>query len=53
MRLESFRDARLMVEMDGHYLSVAVWRNHTARETVASVQVMQIVPKSRSLHNVI
>ena len=30
-RLESFRDARLMVEMDGHYLSVAVWRNRAAR----------------------
>ena len=24
-RLESFRDARLMVEMDGHYLSLTVW----------------------------
>ena len=31
-RLESFRDARLMVEMDGHYLSLAVWRNRTARD---------------------
>jgi hypothetical protein len=52
-RLESFRDARLMVEMDGHYLSLTVWRNRTARETVASVQVIQVVPKPRSLHNVI
>jgi hypothetical protein len=26
-RLEFLRDARLMVEMEGHYPSVAVWRN--------------------------
>jgi hypothetical protein len=52
-RLKSFRDALLMVEMDGHYLSLAVWRNRAARKTVASVQVMQVVPKPRSLNNVI
>jgi hypothetical protein len=25
--MEGFRDARLMAEMDGHYLSLVVWRN--------------------------
>jgi ribosomal peptide maturation radical SAM protein 1 len=30
-RLESFRDARLTAEMDGRYLSLAVWRNRAAR----------------------
>jgi hypothetical protein len=31
-RMDSFRDARLMVEMDGHYLSLAVWRRRATRE---------------------
>jgi hypothetical protein len=29
--LDSFRDALLMAEMDGHYLSLAVWRNRAMR----------------------
>jgi ribosomal peptide maturation radical SAM protein 1 len=53
MRLESFRDAWLMAEMDGRYLSLAVWRNRPARELVASAQVAQHFPESRSLLNVI
>jgi hypothetical protein len=51
-RLESFRDALLMVETDGHYLSLAVWRNRAARKLVASAHVKQIHPQSRSLLNV-
>jgi ribosomal peptide maturation radical SAM protein 1 len=51
--LESLRDARLMVEMDGHYLSLAVWRNRCSREVVAKGQVTQVLPESPSLLNVI
>ena len=40
-RLESFLDARLMVEMDGHYLSLAVWRNRAAQELVRNVSTLQ------------
>jgi hypothetical protein len=42
-----------MVEMDGHYLSVAVWRNRAARELLANAPVMPVLPESRSLLNVI
>lgn len=52
-RLEFLRDARLMVEMDGHYLSLAVWRNRVTRELVASADVTQLLPESRSLLNII
>ena len=44
-RLESFRDARLMVEMDGHYLSLAVWRRRATREQVADAHPMQALPE--------
>jgi hypothetical protein len=49
--LESFRDARLIAEMDGRYLSLAVWRNRAAQEQVASAQVMRGLPESRLLLN--
>ena len=52
-RLESFRDARLMVEMDGHYLSLAVWRNRAERELPAHPPVMQTPRESQSLLKVI
>jgi len=42
-----------MVEMDEHYLSVAVWRNRAERELVASAQLTQVLPESRSFLNVI
>ena len=45
-RIEVLRDARLMVEMEGHYLSVAVWRNRAVRELVASAQLTQVLPES-------
>lgn len=51
--LESFRDARLIVEMDGRYLSLAVWRSRAAREKVASSPVMHEPQESRSLLNVL
>ena len=44
-RLESFRDARLMVEMDGHYLSLAVWRRRATREQVADAHPVQALPE--------
>ena len=44
-RLESFRDARLMVEMDGHYLSLAVWRRRATREQMADAHPMQALPE--------
>jgi len=40
-RLESHLDARLMVELDGHYLSVAVWRNRAERELPENMAVIQ------------
>ena len=52
-RLDSFRDARLMVEMDGHYLSLAVWRNRAARELVAGLHTMQALPGPRPSLNII
>jgi hypothetical protein len=52
-RLGFLLDARLIAEMDGHYLSVAAWRNRCAREVVANAQVTQGLPESRSLLNVI
>jgi ribosomal peptide maturation radical SAM protein 1 len=52
-RLQSFRDARLMAEMDGRYLSLAVWRNRAARELVENMPVKQLSEESRSLFNVI
>ena len=51
--LESFGDARLMAEMDGRWLSLAVRRNRAARELQANVSVMQVLPEPRSLFNVI
>jgi len=52
-RLESFRDARLMAEADGRYLSLAVWRNRPPQERVAaSAHVMEVLAESRSLLNV-
>ena len=52
-RLESFRDTRLMVEMDGHYLSLAVWRNRTAREQMASVHTVQTLLEPQAFLNTI
>ena len=49
--LKSFRDARLIAEMDGRYLSLAVWRNRAAQEQVASVLVMRGLPEPRLLLN--
>jgi ribosomal peptide maturation radical SAM protein 1 len=51
--LDSFRDARLMAEMDGHYLSLAVWRNRAAKKLVEDGPVMQTQQNPRSLLNVI
>jgi ribosomal peptide maturation radical SAM protein 1 len=51
--LESFRDAQLMAEMDGRYLSLAVWRNRATREMEASALMVQTPPESRSPINVI
>ncbi len=51
--LESFREARLMAEMDGRYLSLAVWRNRATRELQSNAQVTQVLPEPRSLFNVI
>ena len=52
-RLGSLLDAQLMTEMDGHYLSLAVWRNRVARESGVSAQATQVLPESRPLLNVI
>jgi hypothetical protein len=49
--LESFRDAQLMAEMDGRYLSLAVWRNRATRELQANTPVVHVVPQP--LFNVI
>ena len=51
--LDSFRDARLMAEMDGHYLSLAVWRNRVAKKSAEDGPVMQTQQNPRSLLNVI
>src|SRR5215469_883558 len=51
-RLESFRDARLMAEMDGRYLSLAVWRNRAA-QIAANTPVSKIAQESQSLPTVI
>jgi ribosomal peptide maturation radical SAM protein 1 len=51
--LHSFRDARLMAEMDGRYVSLAVLRNRAAQDLVADGQLMQVPQESRSLLNVI
>ena len=42
-----------MAEMDGRYLSLAVWRNRPAPELMANAQMTQVLPESRSLLNVI
>ena len=42
-----------MVEIEGHYLSVAVWRDRVTRELVASADVTQLLLESRSLLNII
>jgi ribosomal peptide maturation radical SAM protein 1 len=53
-RLESLREAQLMAEMDGHYLSLAVWRNRAvARKLVVNPPVMRVPSEPRSLFNVI
>ncbi len=57
--LHSFRDARLMAEMDGRYLSLAVLRNRAAQKPVADEPVMQTLslvnilaaPQSRRVIN--
>jgi hypothetical protein len=36
----NFYLVRLMAEMDGRYLSLAVWRNRAARELQANAPVM-------------
>jgi hypothetical protein len=51
--LESFRDAQLMAEMDGRYLSLAVWRNRATREMEANALMVQTPPESRSPINAI
>lgn len=50
-RLESFRDARLMTEMDGRYLSLAVWRNRAERGQMASAHPMQVPPGPQPVPN--
>jgi ribosomal peptide maturation radical SAM protein 1 len=52
--LHSFRDARLMAEMDGRYLSLAVFRNRPAQELVAeepgtqNLSLAKILPAPQS-----
>jgi hypothetical protein len=41
------------VEMDEHYLSLAVWRNRAAGELLVSAQATQVLPESPSLSNLI
>jgi len=50
--MESFRTARLMAEMDGRYLSLAVWRNRAA-QIAANTPVTKIAQESQSLLTVI
>jgi ribosomal peptide maturation radical SAM protein 1 len=52
-RLEWFRGARLMIEMDGRYLSLAVWRNRAARELTANAPVALGTQELRSTLHVI
>jgi ribosomal peptide maturation radical SAM protein 1 len=49
LSLESFRDARLASEMDGRYLSLAVWRNRPAREDDANTKMTQVLSEPRPL----
>jgi ribosomal peptide maturation radical SAM protein 1 len=49
----TFRDARLMAEMDGHFLSLAVWRNRSARDPAPKQKLAQIPQEARSMLNVI
>jgi ribosomal peptide maturation radical SAM protein 1 len=51
--MNTFRDARLMAEMDGHYLSLAVWRNRSARDLAPKQALLQIPEEARSMLNVI
>jgi ribosomal peptide maturation radical SAM protein 1 len=52
-RLEWYRDARLMIEADGRYLSLAVWRNRAARESAANAPVVLGTQELRSSLHVI
>ena len=46
--MEGYCDAWLMAEMDGHYLSLAVWRNRAARELVANQALVQAPQDAQS-----
>jgi hypothetical protein len=50
--MDSYRDARLTAEMDGHYLSLAVWRNRGVQE-LADGSIAQILQESRPLINIV
>jgi ribosomal peptide maturation radical SAM protein 1 len=52
-RLESLLGAHLMTEMDGHYLSLAVWRNRAAPKLADVARTTRVLPESRSLLNVV
>jgi ribosomal peptide maturation radical SAM protein 1 len=47
--LHSFRDARLMAEMDGRYLSLAVFRNRPAQRVAAEEPVLRTPPLAKIL----
>ena len=51
--LEFFRDARLMTEMGGRFLSLAVWRNRVVAEVVANRRSTEVCQEPSSLLNVI
>ena len=51
--LRSFRDARLMVEMDGRYLSLAVFRNRAAQDPSVHRPLRQETQKPQALLKVI
>jgi hypothetical protein len=47
--LHCFRDARLMAEMDGRYLSLAVFRNRPTQDLVTDAPAMQVLPLAKIL----
>ena len=51
--LRSLRDARLMVEMDGRYLSLAVLRNRATQEPSVNRSLRQETQKPEALLKVI
>ena len=51
--LRSFRDARLMIEMDGRYLSLAVLRNRATQEPSVNRPLRQKTQKPEALLKVI